>query len=347
MKRFCIYFTALVIFLVGGAAIFSSSERYSVQRESGKSKSPSNWIAPESSAETYKGILFGSSEISWGNQFDLNSIIDAKRNVLEADNSSEQRVSAINFLGDLARAGVSTNRLEEIRGILREAVLSGRTSWEKKAALFTYTRSFRRVDSNFEVSKMLEESFNVGVISEVEYAGELIHMAMLFDEKTLLKKGLNMNKDDDHAKIVLYNYLSSISNEDDFNRSVLDAELLKYIKENPVKFTGAPFAFSLMEAVQYNDWTESIAVMEERLNGISHLQVLSAPFADPFVDPRVLIALVLSPKKGTKIIEFISSDDIYTNGVTKMRKFLSDYENIPAIKILANDINHKIQSFPD
>ncbi len=342
MKRICIYFIAFVIFLIGGAAIFSSVERYSASRGRGKSKSPSNWIFSKSSAETDKEILFGSPEIPWRNQFDLSSIIDAKRNILNSDNSSEQRVSAINFLGDLARAGIPASRLEEIRGILKEAVFLERTSWEKKAALFTYTRSFRRFDSNFEVLKMLEDSFNAGIISEVDYAGELIHMAMLFDEKTLLKKGLNMNQGEDHAKIVLYNYLSSISNEDDSNHNILDAELLEYIKENPVKFTGAPFAFSLIEAVQYNDWAESRAAMEERLEGISHLQAISAPFADPFADPRVLIALVLSPKNGTKVIEFISSDDIYTNGIANMKKFLIDYESIPAIKMISNDVNNKI-----
>ncbi len=159
-------------------------------------------------------------------------------------------------------------------------------------------------------------------------------MGFLFDDKAMIKNGLNTG--DEYSNIVLYNYISGITEIN--GKKIIDPELLVYINSHPIKFTGAPFSFGLTEAIQYNEWAMAKANVESILNGADPVDILAAPFKNMLTDPRELLALSISPDIGLKVMKKVIASKDHQIGLENLDKFTASYSYIPAIKSASDNM---------
>lgn len=159
-------------------------------------------------------------------------------------------------------------------------------------------------------------------------------MGFLFDDKAMIKNGLNTG--DEYSNIVLYNYISSITESN--RKKIIDHELLVYINSHPIKFTGAPFSFGLTEAIQYNEWAMAKANVESILNGADPVDILATPFKNMLTDPRELLALSISPDIGLKVMKKVIASKDHQIGLENLDKFTTSYSYIPAIKSASDNM---------
>ncbi|MCR4547981.1 hypothetical protein [Delftia tsuruhatensis] len=264
--------------------------------------------------------------------------IDRFRTSLADPLSHDEKLQATNRLHNIIRSTQRREVRESLRQELLSVIDSNRSKYIVKSAIFDYTRSLNSLDNASEAIRVLDLGLKNGILTTAEYAGESIHMGFLFDDKAMIKNGLNTG--DEYSNIVLYNYISGITESN--GKKIIDHELLVYINSHPIKFSGAPFSFSLTEAIQYNEWAMAKANVESILNGADPVDILSAPFKNPLIDPRELLALSISPDIGLKIMKKVIASKDHQIGLENLDNFMTSYSYIPAIKSASENMErHK------
>lgn len=273
--------------------------------------------------------------------FNVNNTIEEINLVLNSSDSDDKKIQYIDRLGEIIISGASKSDVGIIRSELKRILLKNPKSKIGRAALFTYTRSFNSEDSVHEAKSILDLGLNLGTLNISEFSGESVHMGMLFDSKYMIMSGLKNNEE--YAKTVLYNYLSTADSEIKSSSNIIDGELLEFAENNAVKFSGAPFSFSMMEALRYNEWLNSIANMKSKIDGIDAIATKAEIFNRDDSDPREMIAALIADKNENKLVDKILSDDKYKNGITRLNIYLNEYNNIASINSISTELDPKIK----
>lgn len=275
------------------------------------------------------------------NSFDIRNIIKENNQVLSGADPDDTKIQSIENLGSLIRSGVSKSDANIIRSELERILLTNSKSKIGRAAFFTYTRSFNSKDSVLESKNILDLGLSLGVLNNSEFSGESVHMGMLFNNKDLIMSGLKTNEE--YAKTVLYNYFGGSQNEINSSINIVDGELLEFVKDNAVKFSGSPFGFSMMEAVRYNEWLNSFANIKSSIYGVDAMDVKAEIFNKNDSDPREMIAAIIADKNDNKLVSKILSDDKYRPGIIKLNLYLRDYNDIQFINSISNEVDPRIK----
>lgn len=273
--------------------------------------------------------------------FEINSIIEETSQVLNSSDSDDKKIQSIEKLGSFLIAGVGKSEAEIIRSELEKILVKNPDSKIGRAAFFTYTRSFNSKDSVFEAKNILNLGLSLGALNDSEFSGESVHMGMLFDSKDMIMSGLKTNEE--YAKTVLYNYLSGSQNEIKQSIGVVDGELLEFVKNNAVKFSGAPFNFSMMDAVRYNEWLNSFANIKSSIDGVDVIEIKAEIFNKNDSDPREMIAVIIADKNDNKLVDKILSDDKYRSGIIRLNIYLNEYKNIQSINSISNEVDPRVK----
>lgn len=135
--------------------------------------------------------------------------IDRFRTSLADPLSHDEKLQATNRLHNIIRSTQRREVRESLRQELLSVIDSNRSKDIVKSAIFDYTRSLNSLDNASEAIRVLDLGLKNGILTTAEYAGESIHMGFLFDDKAMIKNGLNTG--DEYSNIVLYNYISGIT----------------------------------------------------------------------------------------------------------------------------------------
>jgi hypothetical protein len=260
------------------------------------------------------------------------------RSLLSSTMKSDEKVVLTRILGSLYTHNNKTGMNSEITQDLKGVIYSDQKE-VARAGVLAYSRLGYFTDSG----EVLLHAKNSGIIDTDEYYGEIAYLvpyAPANDQINLVTKIKGANNQ--YAMEIL-----AFSTQDSEIRTKVDAEakkiVLSSLEANEPGFAQAPKEFSLIDAVRYSTWLQSIATLSSATSNVKYEDVVLAHLNNFNTDPRKIMAFLMS-SDGKTLIQKIGKGGSLDSALERISLYLKQIPPSIIMEEVVQDITASINS---
>lgn len=260
------------------------------------------------------------------------------RSLLSSTVNSDDKVVLTRILGSLYTNDNKTGMNSEITKDLRGVIYSDQKE-VARAGVLAYSRLGYFKDS----SDVLLHAKNSGIIDTDEYYGEIAHLvpfAPANDQINFVTKIKGANNR--YAMEIL-----AFSTQNAEIRNKLDTAakniVLSSLEANEPGFGQAPGEFSLIDAIRYSTWLQSVATLSSASSNVKYEGVVLDHLNNFNTDPRKIIAFLMS-SDGKTLIQKIGKGGALDNALERISLYLKQIPQNLFMEEIVQDITASINS---
>jgi uncharacterized protein YukE len=264
--------------------------------------------------------------------------IEKLRSILfDRSRSASERAMAARIYSELITEGVSPEWVQRIRNDLEEIAKTTDQKELGQACIFALTRTLSNADSDELFKRIVQLGLDKEFINHDAYMGEVVHRAFVGGYLSSDLAPLIINDNNAYGRNVLYGYLSNstVASETAQKIDINNYNaLVNAVETGAPQFSGAPSAYSMLDAVQFYDWANSYANVRSALAPNAdkvYQDTIIQIFNKPDLDPRNLVALLQSPSSDLLVSAARAGNNSVGNNIQRAEVFLQTYQNIPPL----------------
>ncbi|MCX7170066.1 MAG: hypothetical protein NTY41_07155 [Proteobacteria bacterium] len=264
--------------------------------------------------------------------------VKSTRSLLSSSVTSDEKVVLARILGSLYTYGDKTGMNNAITSDLKGLVYTGQKE-VARAGVLAFSRLGYFRDSN----DVLLYARNNGFIDTDEYYAELAHIVLFapaHDQVDLVSK-IKDGKNRYATEI-----LASITQDPEAIKNVYpetQKSILSSLDASEPAFAQALGEFSLIDAVRYSTWLQSVANLSSAAGNVKYEDVVLARLNDDKIDPRKIMAFLMSPE-GKNLIKKIGQSSPFDKVLERVSLYSKQLPQNVLMKQIVQDIKVTIKS---
>lgn len=193
---------------------------------------------------------------------------------------------------------------------------------------------------------VLKEAFGKGVLQQDDYYGELAHLIPTSppdkQKEFLAEIKASSNK---YASAILSSALNSGADVNAAPFLKTSEDMAALLRETEPQFPSAVGQFSLGVAVQYTEWMQASAAIENANTGRSVDDIIVAKLSEPGTDPRKVMGYLASPQ-AAPLLASATPDSPVQNLVTLAERNANQNPSNPNMTMVVQEIRGRMTNPP-